>query len=149
MDGGSRRGSRGKAGAPTSAAAQASSQSREPWRIRYARRILSEDVREIGHAALRTARKAIEKKLPVDPHQYGDGLRPPLDGIYKLKSSHVRVDYHIEEADHEVWVLMIADRSVIWDRHEDHILGRLGIMREEKRQREAAKGPGKGMGKGR
>ena len=134
---------RRKAGAARSAQAPASSSSPEPWKIRYARRILAEDIRSIGHAAFETAKKAIQKKLPVDPHQYGDGLRPPLDGIYKLKSSHVRVAYHIEEGDHEVWVLMIADRSGIWDHHEDDILARLGVMRQEKRQREAARRSGK------
>ena len=143
------RGGRGRAGGAPPAAAPAPSQSPEPWRIRYAKRILSEDLREIGHAAFESARKAIRKKLPIDPHQYGDGLRPPLDGIYKLKSSHVRVAYHIEEAAHEVWILMIADRSEIWDRHEADILGRLGIMREENRRREAAERPGKGGSSGR
>lgn len=143
------RGSRRKAGATPPEAASASPQSRGPWTIRYAKRILTEHLREIGHAALGIARKAIEKRLPADPHQYGDGLRPPLDGIYKLKSSHVRVAYHIEEADREVWVLMIGDRSAIWDRHEDAILGRLGIMREEKRQRGTPKRPGKDKGKDR
>ncbi|CAN5733520.1 hypothetical protein BH23GEM10_BH23GEM10_10540 [soil metagenome] len=54
-------------------------------------------------------------------------------------SSHVRVAYHIEETAHEVWVLMIADRKVIWDRHEDEILGRLTVLREERRQRDAAR----------
>lgn len=139
-----RRGGRRKADATPQAAAPASSQPPGQWKIKYAERILSEDVREIGHAALEKARKAIEKKLPLDPHQYGDGLRPPLDGIYKLKSSHVRVAYHIEEADREVWVLMIGDRNAIWDRHEDDILGRLGIMRQEKRKHEAAKRLGEG-----
>lgn len=82
----------------------------------------------------------------MDPHQYGDGLRPPLDGIYKLKSGHVRAAYHIEEKAHEVWVLMIADRKVIWDRHEDEILGRLTVLRDERLQRDAAlkKTPRKG-----
>lgn len=111
-----------------------SASSPQPWKIRYAKRILAEDIQSIGHAAFETARRAIQKKLPMDPHQYGDGLRPPLDGIYKLKSSHLRVAYHIEEAEHEVWVLMIADRSDIWDRYEDDILGRLEVMLEEKRQ---------------
>jgi mRNA-degrading endonuclease RelE of RelBE toxin-antitoxin system len=134
---------RGRAGAAPGGEEPVPSQPPEPWKLRYAKRILAEDLREIGHAAFENARKAIQKKLPVDPHQYGDGLRPPLDGIYKLKSSHVRVAYHIEEADHEVWVLMIADRSEIWNRHEDAILGRLGVMREEKRQREAGQRPGK------
>jgi hypothetical protein len=67
----------------------------------------------------------------VDPHQYGDGLRPPLDGIYKLKSSHLRVAYHIEEAAHGVWVLMIGDRDVMWNRHENEILDRLSAMRRD------------------
>jgi mRNA-degrading endonuclease RelE of RelBE toxin-antitoxin system len=97
----------------------------EPWRIRYSRRILDEDLHEIGHAALQTARKAIEKKLRIDPEQYGERLRPPLAGLYKLKSSHVRVAYHVQHADREVWVLMIADRRVIWDRHEREIFARL------------------------
>lgn len=109
----------------------------DPWRLRFSARILDEDLDSIGHAAYQTAKKAIRKKLPVDPHQYGDGLRPPLDGIYKLKSSHVRVAYHIEETAHEVWVLMVADRRGIWDRHEDEILGRLTVMRDERRQRNA------------
>jgi mRNA-degrading endonuclease RelE of RelBE toxin-antitoxin system len=145
----SRRGGRRKAGAKPSAAAPASSHSGDPWKIRYAKLILTLDLREVGHAALANARKAIEKKLSIDPHQYGDGLRPPLDGIHKLKSSHVRVACHIEEADHEVWVLMIGDRSVMWDRHEDDILRRLVIMREEKLEREAAKRPEKDTNKGR
>jgi mRNA-degrading endonuclease RelE of RelBE toxin-antitoxin system len=89
------------------------------------------------------------EETSFDPHQYGGGLRPPLAGIYKLKSSHVRIAYHIEEADHEVRVLMIADRNVIWDRHEDDILGRLGSMREEKLQREAARRHGRGKRKDR
>ncbi|HEX8453841.1 MAG TPA: hypothetical protein VF647_17190 [Longimicrobium sp.] len=110
----------------------------EPWKLRFSARILTDDLGELGHAAYENARKAIQKKLPIDPHQYGDGLRPPLGGIHKLKSSHVRVAYHIEEAEHEVWILMIADRNVIWDRHEDEILGRLGGMVESQRQRRAA-----------
>ena len=124
-----------KTGAQPPGQPQTSASSPDPWKIRYARRILAEDIRSIGHAAFDTAKKAIQKKLPLDPYQYGEGLRPPLDGIYKLKSSNVRVAYHIEEGDHEVWVLMIADRSEIWDRHEADILGRLDVMLEEKRQR--------------
>lgn len=130
---------RAKPAAASPESAAGSSLSDGPWTLRYAVRILTDDLGNIGHAAYGTAKKAIQKKLPVDPHQYGDGLRPPLDGIYKLKASHVRVAYHIEESAHEVWVLMIADRGKIWDHHEDEILGRLAVMREERRQRDAAK----------
>lgn len=120
-------------------AAAGSHPSDGPWKIRFAARILSDDLPGVGHSAYEHAKKAIQKKLAVDPRQYGDGLRPPLDGIYKLKSSHVRIAYHIEVSDHEVWVLMIADRARIWDHHEDEILGRLTVMSAERKQRERGK----------
>jgi len=124
----------GKPGAESREAAPGFPLSDRPWKVRYSPRILAEDLHTIGHAAYETAKRAIQKKLAVDPHQYGSGLRPPLDGIYKLKSSHVRVAYHIEEPAHEVWVLMIGDRRDIWDHHEDDILGRLVVMRAEREQ---------------
>jgi mRNA-degrading endonuclease RelE of RelBE toxin-antitoxin system len=115
-----------RASAPTPSAAAPG-----PWRLRYSPQILADDLREIGHDAYDTAKKAIKKKLPVDPHQYGDRLGPPLVGLWKLKASHIRVAYHIQESVREVWVLLIGDRDVIWDRHEDEILGRLDVMREQ------------------
>jgi len=77
------------------------------WRVRIAQRVLTDDIPQIGHDAYERAKKAITKKLPVAPEQYG--------GLFKLKSSHARVVYHIEVRAHEVWVLLIGDRSTIWD----------------------------------
>lgn len=125
-----------KAGGSATGATPASSLTPQPWKLRFSEQILEQDLREIGHAAFENARKAIQKKLPVDPHQYGEGLRPPLGGIYKLKSSHVRIAYHIQAAKHEVWVLMIGDRDVIWDRHEAEVLGRLHGMRAQQSRRQ-------------
>jgi mRNA interferase RelE/StbE len=110
-----------------------------PYTLFYSPRILTDDLGEIGHAAYENAKKAIQKKLPVAPDQYGDGLGPPLEGIWKLKSSNVRVAYHIEESAREVWVLMIGDRDVIWDRHQDEILGRFGYEGARAAKRSAAK----------
>ncbi|MGH2361939.1 MAG: type II toxin-antitoxin system RelE family toxin [bacterium] len=66
----------------------------------------------------------IDKKLKIDPEGYGDNLHHPLHGLYKLKSSYVRIVYHIEAADSEVWILMIAGRRDIWDTGQDEILER-------------------------
>ncbi len=133
MGGGSKKKDGRTPGPATESLSSNPTSSPAPWRLRFSARILDEDLEDIGHAAFEIARKAITKKLPVDPHQYGDGLRPPLGGIYKLKSAHVRVAYHIETAAHEVWVLMIADRNTIWDRHEDEILARLNGMSAQHR----------------
>ncbi len=79
---------------------------------------------QIGHAAYERAKKAI-KKLTKAPEQYGEPLHAPLHGLYKLKSSHVRVAYHIDAEAREVWVLLIGDRQAIWDTRQGEFLERL------------------------
>ena len=95
-----------------------------PWRVRVAARVLTEDVSRIGRDTYERAKKAIQKKLTLDPEQYGERLHSPLHGLYKLKSSNIRVAYHIEVATREVWVLLIGDRRTIWDVREGEILDR-------------------------
>jgi mRNA-degrading endonuclease RelE of RelBE toxin-antitoxin system len=101
-----------------------------PWRVRFAQQILSDDLKKIGHAALEVARHAIDKKLKLDPEQYGQRLHSPLHGLYKLKSSNLRIAYHIEKSAREVWILMIGNRRDIWDEDQAEILDRLGIVRQ-------------------
>jgi mRNA-degrading endonuclease RelE of RelBE toxin-antitoxin system len=96
-----------------------------PWRIRFAEAILTEDLAGIGHAALVVARNVIDKKLKVAPEQYGARLHKPLHGLWKLKTSHVRIVYHVEVAAHEVWILMIGARRDIWNEDQETILTRL------------------------
>lgn len=117
-----------------------------PWRVRFSPRLLSEDYHEIGHAAFEAARTAINKKLTVDPEGYGATLRSPLQGLYKLKASHLRVVYHLEVARHEVWALMMGGRRDIWEDEQGEILDRrLSAERTMRRTRdeEAAKPPAK------
>jgi mRNA-degrading endonuclease RelE of RelBE toxin-antitoxin system len=101
------------------------------WRVRFAERILAEDLKKIGHAALELARSAIDKKLKVEPERYGQRLHSPLHGLYKLKASHVRIAYHVEKAGREVWILMIGNLCDIWDEDQAEILERLkGVQRQ-------------------
>ncbi len=155
-DRGARKGAASKAG-PASSDARAPKAAPAPWRLRYSERILDEDLDDIGRAAYDVAMAAIDKKLKIDPHQYGDGLGPPLAGLMKLKTSHVRVAYHIEEDAHEVWVLMLGDRQDIWKKREGDILERLESVKTriadeaKRRGADAAKkaqrpGPGRAGG---
>lgn len=112
-----------------------------PWKVRFSARIVDEDLDALGEAAFEVAMAAIDKKLKVSPEQYGDGLGPPLAGLYKLKASHIRVAYHIGQATHEVWVLMLGDRQDIRKTRQGGILERLQmvksrIAREADRRRE-------------
>ena len=92
------------------------------WRVRVAARVLTEDVSRIGRDTYERARKAIQKKLTLDPEQYGERLHSPLHGLYKLTSSNIRVAYRIEVSTRDVWVLLIGDRQTIWDVREGEIL---------------------------
>jgi mRNA-degrading endonuclease RelE of RelBE toxin-antitoxin system len=129
-----RRGGKPRAGEGRQAAdrtdAEIDSGAATPWRIRLAEAILTKDLAGIGHAALVVARGVIDKKLKVAPEQYGVRLHKPLHGLWKLKTSHVRIVYHVEVAAHEVWVLMIGARRDIWDEDQEAILTRLQGFRE-------------------
>lgn len=125
---GARKGAAGKA-TPSSSDARAPKAPPAPWKLRYSERIIDDDLDDIGRAAYDVAMAAIDKKLKIDPHQYGDGLGPPLAGLMKLKASHVRVAYHIEDDAHEVWVLMLGDRQDIWKKREGDILERLASVK--------------------
>src|SRR6185437_13356801 len=84
----------------------------------------------LSTSALEAARKAIDKKLKVDPQQYGEFLHRPLQGFYKLKTSAVRIVYHVDAEAREVWVLAMGDRRDIW-KDEAAILKRWDAARGE------------------
>jgi mRNA interferase RelE/StbE len=101
------------------------------WTVRYAERILKDDLDDVGHAAFQMARKAIDKKLKVAPDQYGESLHDPLHLFRKLKASHIRIVYRVNPDAAEVLILMIGDRRDIWDTEQTEILDRY----EEERDR--------------
>ena len=101
-----------------------------PWRIRFAKSVRETDRHALSTSALEAARKAIDKKLKVDPQQYGEFLHRPLQGFYKLKTSAVRIVYHVDAEAREVWVLAMGDRRDIW-KDEAAILKRWDAARGE------------------
>lgn len=101
-----------------------------PWRVRYVSGVRDTDLKVLSTSSAEAARKAIDKKLKVDPQQYGEFLHRPLQGLYKLKTSAVRIVYHVDPEAHEVWVLAIGERRDIWS-DQAGILKRLDVARGE------------------
>ena len=95
-----------------------------PWTVRYSPRLLTEDLRTVGHAAFELAREAVEKKLQLAPDQYGAPLGKPLHGLRKLETADLRIVYRVDEAPREVLVLMIGNRRDIWAEFQAEILDR-------------------------
>lgn len=102
----------------------------KPWTVRYAKSVGETDLHMLSTSAIEAARKAIDKKLKVDPQQYGEFLHRPLQGLYKLKTSAVRIVYHVDAEAREVWILAMGDRRDIW-KDEGAILGRWDLARGE------------------
>ena len=92
--------------------------------MRYSPRLLTEDLRAVGHAAFELAKEIIDKKLTLAPEQYGAPLGKPLLGLRKLKASDVRIVYRVDVAAREVLVLMIGNRRDIWAEFQLEILDR-------------------------
>ena len=101
-----------------------------PWKIRFSKSVRETDLHTLSTPAIEAARKAIDKKLKVDPVQYGEFLHRPLQGFYKLKTSAVRIVYHVETETHEVWIFAMGDRRDIW-KDETAILKRWDAARGE------------------
>ena len=102
----------------------------KPWRIRYMSSVRDTDLEVLSTSAVEAARKVIDKKLKVDPQQYGEFLHRPLQGLYKLKTSSVRIVYHVDAEAREVWILAIGERRDIWE-DQAGILKRWDVARGE------------------
>jgi mRNA-degrading endonuclease RelE of RelBE toxin-antitoxin system len=96
-----------------------------PWRLRFSSRILTDDLPAIGDDAFERATAAVRAKLASHPEEYGERLRAPLQGLYKLRVGHLRIAYRIARSSHEVWILMIGDRKTIWSRRVPELQDRL------------------------
>lgn len=95
------------------------------WRLKFSSRILSDDLPAIGNDAFDRATAAIQDKLATHPEEFGEPLRAPLQGLYKLRVGHLRIAYRVVRPSHEVWILMISDRKTIWSRRVRELQQRL------------------------
>jgi mRNA interferase RelE/StbE len=84
-----------------------------PFQLRYHPDVKSIDIPFLD-AKLRTRIKnAIEKRLTVAPHLYGEPLRKTLHGYWKLRIGDYRVVFKIVAE--EVWILGIIHRKNVYE----------------------------------
>jgi len=67
----------------------------------------------------RRIKSAIESRLAVAPHQYGEPLRKTLKGYWKLRVGDYRVVFKIVE--NEVWILGISHRKEVYEKIEKRV----------------------------
>ena len=57
-------------------------------------------------------KRAIEERLLISPHQYGEPLRKTLKRYWKLRVGDYRVVYKIEG--NEIWIFAIINRKDVY-----------------------------------
>ncbi len=82
------------------------------FELKYHPDVRAVDIPLINSKLRRRIKKAIETRLIIAPHQYGEPLRKTLKGYWKLRVGDYRVVFKIVES--EVWVLGIIYRKDVY-----------------------------------
>ena len=83
-----------------------------PFTLRYHPSVRADDLPLIDQKTKERIRKAIEKRLQIAPHEYGEPLRKNLKGYWKLRIGDYRVVFKVVSG--EVWVIGIRHRKAVY-----------------------------------
>ncbi len=81
------------------------------WRIKFHPLVVKEDLRKIDPFWRKKIIKTIEKKLSLDPLNYGESLKGIYKDYWKLKVGDYRVVYKIGREEIVVFVIKIGIRK--------------------------------------
>jgi mRNA interferase RelE/StbE len=83
-----------------------------PFELRYHPDVRDIDIRQLNETLKKRIKKAIEERLSLSPHHYGETLRKSLKGYWKLRVGDYRVIYKING--NEVWIFAIINRKDVY-----------------------------------
>ena len=82
------------------------------FELRYHPDVRDVDIPQLNETLKKRIKKAIEERLSISPHQYGEPLRKTLKGYWKLRVGDYRVVYKVER--NEVWIFTIVNRKNVY-----------------------------------
>lgn len=83
-----------------------------PYTLKYHSAVRTDDIPVLNTNIKSRIRTAIEARLSVAPHEYGEPLRKTLKGYWKLRVGDYRVVYLIE--DQNVLIIGIRHRKEVY-----------------------------------
>ena len=83
-----------------------------PFELRYHPDVRDIDIPQLNETLKKRIKNAIEGRLSISPHQYGEPLRKTLKGYWKLRVGDYRVVYKVEG--NEVWIFAIINRRDVY-----------------------------------
>lgn len=91
-----------------------------PFELRYHSDVKAVDVPLLNEKLKICIKNAVETRLAVAPHQYGEPLRKTLKGYWKLRVGDYRVVFKIIE--NEVRIFGIIHRKDVYGQIEKRVL---------------------------
>jgi mRNA interferase RelE/StbE len=85
-----------------------------PYDLRYHPDVMDIDIPLLNKTLKKRIKKAIEDRLMLAPHLYGEPLRKTLKGYWKLRVGDYGVVFKVVEQ--EVWGMGIINRKDVYDR---------------------------------
>jgi len=82
------------------------------FELRYHPDVRDVDIPKLNKTLKKRIKKAIEERLSISPHQYGEPLRKTPKGYWKLRVGDYRVVYKVEG--NEVWIFAIINRKDVY-----------------------------------
>ena len=92
-----------------------------PFELRYHPDVRDVDIPRLNETLKKRIKRAIEERLSISPHQYGEPLRKTLKGYWKLRVGDYRVVYKVEG--NEVWIFAIINRKDVYKKIIKRIRG--------------------------
>jgi mRNA interferase RelE/StbE len=81
--------------------------------------VKAKDIVALNRDVAARIKRAIEKRLTVEPHKYAEPLRRTLKGYWKLRVGDYRVVFRIVKT--EIWVFAIMHRRDVYQRIEKRL----------------------------
>jgi addiction module RelE/StbE family toxin len=84
-------------------------------KIFYHPDVVNKQIPKLSLPVRQRIKKAIEKKLAINPVSFGKPLRYSLKGLRRLRVDDYRVIYKVEEDTLDVLILKIAHRKEVYE----------------------------------
>lgn len=82
------------------------------FELRYHPDVRNIDIPKLNETLKKRIKKAIEERLSISPHQYGEPLRKTLKGYWKLRVGDYRVVYKVDR--NEILIFAIINRKDVY-----------------------------------
>lgn len=85
------------------------------YQVSYLPEVVKKQIPKLSLPVKRRIKKAIEKKLAINPISFGKPLRHSLKGLRRLRVDDYRVIYKVDENHLKVIVVKIAHRKEVYE----------------------------------